>query len=424
MGYRLIAPHGPGELQILLFWDARFKAPAAAGFVHAGRADDNKVLAFEEALRVFGGVAATHADGEGFSDGLSEGEEFGHGREGAAEVIRIEARNQNLFAAIGKLLRNFNQLGTHEIRFVEANNLRPPVEQRQNFAGILDHLRGHAGVGMGDDFLGGVAVVNGWLKHLNAFARDLGPAEAANQLFTLTGKHRPANDFDPADVACHNIHSFPMMARTLEPELMDDAPIADLVENLRDLSRINRWLGGNRTLAGLLDPYMRRNPRALILDVGAANGETGRWLEARYPEARMVSLDRAERTLRLGSGLRVAADVFTWPILPASVDIVICSLFLHHFDDDGVRRILACFEEAAREAVIAVDLHRHPLARGFLPATRFAARWHPLTVHDGVISVDAAFTPGELRQLAPRARVRSHWPWFRLSLEINVSRAQ
>ena len=81
-------------------------------------------------------------------------------------------------------------------------------------------------------------------------------------------------------------------------------------------------------------------------------------------------------------------------------------------------------KRSPREAVIAVDLHRHSLARGFLPATRFAARWHSLTVHDGVISVDAAFTPEELRQLAPRARVRSHWPWFRLSLEISVSRSQ
>ena len=149
------------------------------------------------------------------------------------------------------------------------------------------------------------------------------------------------------------------MARTLQPELMDAAPIADLVENLRDLSRINRWLGGNQTLAGLLDPHLRRNPRARILDVGAANGETVRWLAARYPEARMVSMDRAERMLRMGSGSRVAADVFLWPVRPASVDIVICSLFLHHFDDDGVRRILGHFEEAAREAVIGLGyVHR------------------------------------------------------------------
>lgn len=212
------------------------------------------------------------------------------------------------------------------------------------------------------------------------------------------------------------------MARTLEHEIMDDVPVADLAGNLRDLSRINRWLGGNRTLAGLLDPHLRRNPRARILDAGAANGETMRWLSRRYPEARMVALDRAERALRLGSGARVVADVLAWPVRPQSVDIVICSLFLHHFDDDQVRQILRRFEEAAREAVIAVDLHRHPLARRFLPATQFIARWHWLTVHDGVISVNAGFTPAELRQLAPRARVRSHWPWFRVSLEFNVSR--
>ncbi|MFN0100717.1 MAG: methyltransferase domain-containing protein [Bryobacteraceae bacterium] len=214
------------------------------------------------------------------------------------------------------------------------------------------------------------------------------------------------------------------MPRTLKPELMDGAPAADVAENLRDLSRINRWLGGNRVLAGLLDPYLRRNPRARILDVGAADGETLRWLATRYPQARMVALDGAERFLRMGAGTRVAADVFDWPVRPRSVDVVICSLFLHHFEDHGVRRILGQFEEAAREAVIAVDLYRHRLARGFLRATKFVAGWHPLTVHDGAISVDAAFTPDELRRLAPQARVRAHWPWFRISLEINVNRSQ
>ena len=214
------------------------------------------------------------------------------------------------------------------------------------------------------------------------------------------------------------------MARTLEPELMDTASAADVAENLRDLSRINRWLGGNRTLAGLLEPYLRAHPSARILDVGAANGETVRWLRERFPQTRLIALDRAERLLRLGAGARVAADVFDWPIRPKSVDIVICSLFLHHFDDGAVARILAQFQQAARVAVIAVDLHRHPLARTFLPATRFLAGWHAITVHDGVISVDAAFTPAELRALAPGARVRSHWPWFRLSVEFDLSRSR
>lgn len=211
------------------------------------------------------------------------------------------------------------------------------------------------------------------------------------------------------------------MARTLQPERMDDASVDEVAANLRDLARINRWLGGNWALARLLDPYLRKSPQATVLDAGAADGETLRWLTARYPQVRPVSLDRAERLLRMGAGARVAGDVFAWPIHEKSVDIVICSLFLHHFTNDEVRVILANFEAAARVAVIAVDLHRHPLAAGFLPATRFLARWHPITVHDGVISVNAGFTPEELRQLAPRAKVRSHWPWFRVSVDLDLS---
>lgn len=212
------------------------------------------------------------------------------------------------------------------------------------------------------------------------------------------------------------------MARVLQPELMDNAAMSDVALNLRDLARINRWLGGNLVLGGLLDPYLRRNPRATILDVGAAGGATNEWLGRRYPQARLIAMDRAERLLRTGEGLRVAGDVMEWPVRPASVDIVICTLFLHHFTDDEIRRILSNFEAAARTAVIAVDLHRHFLARNFLPATRLLAGWHPITVHDGMISVDAAFTPGELQALAPAARVRAHWPWFRVSLELPISR--
>ena len=48
-------------------------------------------------------------------------------------------------------------------------------------------------------------------------------------------------------------------------------------------------------------------------------------------------------------------------------------------------------------------------------------RWSELTLHDGPVSVEAAFVPDELRQLASaagleRVRVRRHFPSFRLSL--------
>lgn len=157
------------------------------------------------------------------------------------------------------------------------------------------------------------------------------------------------------------------MARTLQPELMAFF-FFTVALNLRDLSRINRWFGGNRALANVLDPHLRRNPEALVFGCWGGQWKTLRWLSARYPRARFLALDRAERLLQLGSGPRVAADVFAWPVRAKSVDIVLCSLFLHHFTDAEIGQILANFQAAARQTVVAVDLHRHPLSRGFLPS--------------------------------------------------------
>lgn len=202
----------------------------------------------------------------------------------------------------------------------------------------------------------------------------------------------------------------------MRPELLDGASAEEAAGNLRDLDRINRWFGGNRILARKLTPFLARKPDAVILDVGAAGGDTIRYLARRFPRARFIALDRAEPLLRQAGGARVLADVGQWPIATRSVDIVVCTLFLHHLAEDEVARALADFHSAARMGVVAVDLQRHVLARQFLPATRWLFRWDPITLHDGPISVDAAFTKAELRRLAPNARVASHAPWFRLSL--------
>jgi hypothetical protein len=74
----------------------------------------------------------------------------------------------------------------------------------------------------------------------------------------------------------------------------------------------------------------------------------------------------------------------------------------------------------ARRALIVLDLERHPLAHCFLPMTKRLFGWSPLTVHDGPVSVAAAFRPAELAALvraagADSAIVERHRPWFRIS---------
>src|SRR5712664_1465316 len=63
------------------------EAAAAAGFVGAHRADNNQLLALDEALGVNGRIAAAHTDGEQLGDLLGDGEQARHRFEWAAPVV-------------------------------------------------------------------------------------------------------------------------------------------------------------------------------------------------------------------------------------------------------------------------------------------------------------------------------------------------
>src|SRR6267142_4604107 len=57
----------------------RFEAAAAAGFVSAHGADDDKLFAFDESLGVHSRIAAADANGEQFGDFFGDSEEARHG---------------------------------------------------------------------------------------------------------------------------------------------------------------------------------------------------------------------------------------------------------------------------------------------------------------------------------------------------------
>jgi 2-polyprenyl-3-methyl-5-hydroxy-6-metoxy-1,4-benzoquinol methylase len=115
------------------------------------------------------------------------------------------------------------------------------------------------------------------------------------------------------------------------------------------------------------------------------------------------------------------ADAFYLPFKPASFDYVACSLFLHHFEDPQVADLLTHFYRVARRALVVSDLERHILPYLFFPATRPLFGWTPITIHDGMCSIRAAFRASELSHLADQAgitnaQVAIHRPAFRLTL--------
>lgn len=214
-------------------------------------------------------------------------------------------------------------------------------------------------------------------------------------------------------------------SRWIQPELLDDQPPERAAPSLRDIVRINRYLGGHAVLRKAVSRAVGDKPAFRFLDVGAGSGDAAGIVRSSWPNAATVSLDYRHHHVRSAPAGRIVGDAFHLPVRPASFDVVYSGLFLHHFSDSDVVKLLAGMREASRGWVIVNDLERHFLSWAFLPATRWLFGWDPITLHDGPASVQASFTAAELKDLAaragmPDADVRMHRPAFRLSLLARV----
>lgn len=207
-------------------------------------------------------------------------------------------------------------------------------------------------------------------------------------------------------------------ARTDEAEWMDapDLDPAVLAGTLGDLGRINHWLGGHwLTVRGLarLTADLPSGASLTVLDVatGGADGPAAilAWARRRGLRAWVIATDLNPATLAIApcaraEGIRLAvADGRRLPFASGSVDVVTCSLVVHHLPPDDAVTLLREMRRVARRGLVVNDLVRnwHGLAGAWLVGRLFTH--NPVTRHDATLSVRRAYTPAELLALARRA---------------------
>jgi SAM-dependent methyltransferase len=175
--------------------------------------------------------------------------------------------------------------------------------------------------------------------------------------------------------------------------------------SLRDVALANTLFGGAGAVVGEISAMLPHLPHhATLLDVGTGLGDIP--ARARVVARRAgitldtVGLEAAEWVAiacRPQTEMAVVGSALALPFADASIDIVTCSQVLHHFFDDDARQLVRELDRVARRRVIISEIRRTRVAAAGIWAASFLLGFHPVSRHDGVVSVMRGFTTGELR---------------------------
>ncbi len=219
--------------------------------------------------------------------------------------------------------------------------------------------------------------------------------------------------------------------RRRQAERMDQPLAVDEHRSaLQSLARIN-WVSRSAAImakpifAAAREPNRRRPLRVLDLASGGGDILTTLALQAmaRHLKIDWIGCDISREAIQHSQEQALRAnlpihfqqlDVLRDP-LPPDCDMVMCSLFLHHLEDDQAVDLMSRMREAAAESILINDLIRsrwgYFLARAGCRLLTRSAVVH----YDGPVSVAGAYTINEVQILAEKAglapvRFSRHWP--------------
>ncbi|NQV26340.1 MAG: methyltransferase domain-containing protein [Rhodopirellula sp.] len=226
--------------------------------------------------------------------------------------------------------------------------------------------------------------------------------------------------------------SFNLKRRDRQPEMMDD-PELDEVQHrhaLRGLRRVNAFSRSPAILwPAICEVAQWHSGRPLrILDIASGGGDLAVALASRARQSgidvRIHGCDISAFAVQLATELATQRRLDNVQFLQTDAihgtldgpyDIVMCSLFLHHLPEEEARCLLKRMKVLATHRVLINDLRRTRL--GYVLAwagCRLLTR-SPIVHTDGPLSVRAAFSLDEVRELADEcglsgATLTTHWP--------------
>lgn len=227
--------------------------------------------------------------------------------------------------------------------------------------------------------------------------------------------------------------------RSISEEVMDDLNCEGEVvfQTLRELDVINQWLGGNAVTIRALKKLWADIPiqqSISIADLGCGSGEMLRIVaKLAKQQNRSVTLCgfdanpniTAYATSHSANHKDIffeATNVFEAAFQNQKFDIIIATLFTHHFTDQQLIDLFQSWKQQARVGIIINDIHRHPLAYYSIKWLTQLFSKSAMVKYDAPLSVLRAFKKSELQKILSTAGIKQYtlnWRWaFRWQLII------
>lgn len=225
--------------------------------------------------------------------------------------------------------------------------------------------------------------------------------------------------------------------RAYEEELMDDLDAGgeEIHQTLRELETINKWLGGNKVTTDGLSRLLKERPsseKLVMADLGCGGGDilmlVAQWARQNSIEVELKGYDANPNIIAYAQENCKAypeisfyvEDIFSDSFKTNQFDLVLCTLFTHHFTEEQLTKIFHQFKVQAKVGVIINDLHRHWLAYYSIKLLTQLFSKSAMVKYDAPLSVRRAFRRVDLQKIMKAADINNFslkWMWaFRWQL--------
>jgi 2-polyprenyl-3-methyl-5-hydroxy-6-metoxy-1,4-benzoquinol methylase len=232
--------------------------------------------------------------------------------------------------------------------------------------------------------------------------------------------------------------------RSTSVEIMDDLHCKGEVVNqtLKELEIINTWLGGNNVTLSAFNKCLKNakitqlDKPIKIADLGCGGGDMLKLIALKSKKikipVKLIGIDANEYIIDYARQNSIAfpeiiyqeQDVLSEEFKNEKFDIVNCTLFCHHFDDEILTILLKNLKAQTSTAIIINDIHRHWLAYHSIKILTAVFSKSEMVKFDAKLSVLRAFKKSELEKIIKAAGFTNYtikWKWaFRYEVILHI----